>query len=208
MKLWSVASAIYDLLQAGRSAECPLAYPTPIKIQPHRWSNLLGHHNQTIIGWHQALSEHLSSQLELAMTTYMHHCHPHQLFQPENWTRTILCWLENTNTVNCHYTTLTSIVSTKLHLKYFTDSPLLKKYLKHPTKYHQFQPTRTSSPSTFYLQGDTSNQLLSSMHASFPVLGWATQVTNILKQEHCIHGTITKLLIAHTTRRWPSESPD
>ena len=65
-------------------------FPFPSKSDPTDDAIFIAFHYQTSIGWSQALHSHLSSQWGQAMALFMHHWHPHQTFQPANWTRTVI----------------------------------------------------------------------------------------------------------------------
>ena len=65
-------------------------FPFPSGPDPLDDAIFIAFHYQTNIGRSQALRSHLSSQWGQAMALFMHYCHPHQTFQPANWTRTVI----------------------------------------------------------------------------------------------------------------------
>ena len=65
-------------------------FPFPSGSDPIDNAIFIAFHYQTNIGWSQALCGHLSSQWGQTMALFMHHQHPHQTFQPANWTRTVI----------------------------------------------------------------------------------------------------------------------
>ena len=65
-------------------------FPFPSRSDTIDDAIFIAFHYQTNIGWSQACGGHLSSQWGQAMALFMHHQHPHQTFQPANWTRRVI----------------------------------------------------------------------------------------------------------------------
>ena len=181
-----------------------MALPTPLQLQPYRWSNLFSLYQQTTIDWPHAIQRHLSSHWVLAMTTYMHHWYPNQAFKPTSWTRKVICslreyaysqWKERNSHIH------------GVDLK--ASQALCRKHAQQQitTAYHN-KSSIPGDEQSFTFGIPLTVRLLQPTTLLYALLlqyqARQHQLANQLKQEQCNCGKITKYLIAWTTGWCPT----
>ena len=88
--------SIYDAIEFGvqpwQEGVKGLQWPNPIpsRSDPIDKTISLAFYHHNTVGWPHDLHGHLASHWGLAMATFLHHWHPHQLFQSVSWTSAIV----------------------------------------------------------------------------------------------------------------------
>ena len=138
----------------------------------------------------------------------MHHCHLHQIFQPANWTRTVIQslreysysqWTER----NSHICGIDQAASQALH-RQALQQKITEAYNNIPSIPSNKQSFTFDTPLTKILLQPTT--LLRAWLLQYQA--GQHRLSSLLKQEQCNQGTITKFLIKHTTGRRPAKPPD
>jgi hypothetical protein len=142
------------------------------------------------------------------MATYMCHRHPYKPSQPKNWTRTVICSLQEYT-----YGQLMERNS-NLHGVNHAASQVLQRLTiqKQITQAYSNVSSIPTNKQTFTFALPNTVRLL---QPTANLNAWLHQyqagphrLSNILKQEERNRGTITKFLIARMSGRRPAEPPD
>jgi hypothetical protein len=142
------------------------------------------------------------------MAIYMRHRHPYQPFQPTNWTRTVICSLQEY--------TYSQWMDWNSHLhgiNHAASQALQRQTLqKQITKAYNNIPSIPGDKQHFTFALPITERLL---QPTAYLNAWLLQyqagqhrLSKNLKQEQQNRSTITKFLIAQTTGQRPAEPPD
>ena len=202
-------TGVWDLLMAGRKhTYIHWPFPFPSGSDPVDDAIFIAFQNQTNIGWSQVLRDHFSSQWGQAMAQFMHHRHPHQTFQPANWTRTVIRYLREYSYSqwterNSHICGINQAASQALH-RQALQQKITEAYNNIPSIPSNKQPFTFDTPLTTRILQPTT--LLRAWLLQYQA--GQHRLSRLLKQEQCNQGKITKFLIICTTGRCTTNPPD